>query len=67
MNDEPIVCTPLEALRCFARSGIDLLVLEDFVIERGAVPGFWPTYLPVLHPPVSEDRNPGGHDVYSFF
>ncbi|MGH7387888.1 MAG: carbamoyltransferase family protein [Candidatus Rokuibacteriota bacterium] len=35
---EPIVCTPADALRCMVRAGLDLLVLEDFVIERRAIP-----------------------------
>ena len=38
IKDEPIVCTPEEAIVCFARSEMDVLVLEDFVIERSSVP-----------------------------
>ncbi len=34
MRDEPIVCSPAEALVCFVRSGIDSLVLEDFLLDR---------------------------------
>ncbi|RAW88992.1 carbamoyltransferase family protein [Photorhabdus laumondii] len=34
VRGEPIVCTPLDAVRCFGNSGIDVLVLEDFIIER---------------------------------
>jgi len=37
MNDEPIVCAPLDALVCFIRSEIDALVLEDFVIDRAVI------------------------------
>ena len=33
-NGEPIVCTPDDALECFAASGLDALVLEDLVLER---------------------------------
>ncbi|MDH3691086.1 MAG: carbamoyltransferase, partial [Gammaproteobacteria bacterium] len=33
-ENEPIVCTPGEALTCFLRSGMDVLVLGDYVIER---------------------------------
>ena len=32
-RDEPIVCTPDDAYRTFRRTGLDVLVLEDFVIE----------------------------------
>ena len=34
VKDEPIVCTPQDALRCFLETEIDLLVIEDCVIER---------------------------------
>jgi carbamoyltransferase len=37
MNDEPIVCTPADALLCFLRSNIEMLVLEDFVVNRSAL------------------------------
>lgn len=33
-RDEPIVCSPGDALRCFERTGIDCLVLGDFVVEK---------------------------------
>lgn len=31
---EPIVCTPQEAIDCFQKSGIDVLVLHDYLLER---------------------------------
>jgi carbamoyltransferase len=37
LNYEPIVCTPVDALACFIRSGLDTLVLEDFIIDRSAI------------------------------
>ena len=37
LNYEPIVCTPADALICFIRSGLDLLVLEDFIIDRSVI------------------------------
>jgi len=37
LNYEPIVCTPVDALICFIRSGLDTLVLEDFVIDSSAI------------------------------
>lgn len=33
-DNEPIVCTPLEALDCFQRTKMDALVLGDFLITR---------------------------------
>ncbi len=41
MRGEPIVCTPEDALACFARSCIDALVLEDFIIDRESIPPTW--------------------------
>ena len=35
-ENEPVVCTPEEALDCFLRTQMDLLVLGDHVIERVA-------------------------------
>jgi carbamoyltransferase len=35
-ENEPIVCTPAEALDCFARTHMDMLVLGDFVLRREA-------------------------------
>ena len=37
LNYEPIVCTPVDALICFIRSGLDTLVLEDFIIDRSSI------------------------------
>src|SRR6201991_1624956 len=37
LNYEPIVCTPVDALICFIRSGLDTLVLEDFIIDCSAI------------------------------
>ena len=41
MRGDPIVCTPEDALLCFARSRIDALVLEDFVVDRESIPPAW--------------------------
>jgi carbamoyltransferase len=34
VRDEPIVCTPADAYRCFVATGMDMLILEDCVIEK---------------------------------
>ncbi len=34
-ENEPIVNTPLEALDCFLRTNMDMLVMENIVVERG--------------------------------
>ena len=36
-ENEPIVCTPSEALDCFIRTRMDVLVLNDFLIQRPAL------------------------------
>ena len=33
-ENEPVVRTPKEALNCFLRTKMDLLVLEDWIIKR---------------------------------
>jgi carbamoyltransferase len=34
MHEEPIVCTPEDALRAFSEGSVDVLALEDFIIDR---------------------------------
>ena len=34
LRGEPIVNTPAEAFNTFTQSGMDVLVLEDYVIEK---------------------------------
>ncbi len=38
VRGEPIVCTPEDAYRCFMRTNMDVLVLESFILEKGAQP-----------------------------
>ncbi|HET8647468.1 MAG TPA: carbamoyltransferase C-terminal domain-containing protein, partial [Vicinamibacteria bacterium] len=38
VRGEPIVCSPADALVTMAESDIDCLVLEDFVVDRAALP-----------------------------
>ena len=33
-RDEPIVCTPDDAIACFLRTGMDCLVLGDFLVRQ---------------------------------
>jgi len=32
--DEPIVCTPEDAVKCFINTGIDVLVMENFIVRK---------------------------------
>ena len=34
VQGEPIVCSPRDALRCFGGTGLDVLVLDDFVLRK---------------------------------
>jgi len=45
VRGEPIVCSPVDALLCFGSTGIDSLVLEDFVIDREVLPDNLPELL----------------------
>ncbi|MDR7559592.1 MAG: carbamoyltransferase C-terminal domain-containing protein, partial [Armatimonadota bacterium] len=39
-ENEPIVCTPEEAVACFLRTQMDVLAIGDFLVDKGnAVPG----------------------------
>jgi carbamoyltransferase len=33
-ENEPIVCRPEEALACFLRTSMDVLILGDWIVER---------------------------------
>ena len=33
-NDEPIVCTPRDAIRCFSATGIDHLAIGDYLLSK---------------------------------
>lgn len=37
-DSEPIVCTPDDAISTFERSGLDILAIEDFIVERRHLP-----------------------------
>ncbi|HEY0513753.1 MAG TPA: carbamoyltransferase N-terminal domain-containing protein [Thermoanaerobaculia bacterium] len=46
VRGEPIVASPVDALSCMGVSGIDVLVLEDFLIDRALLPAHWADLLP---------------------
>ena len=43
VRDEPIVCTPRDAYRCFMATGMDMLVLEDCILLKVEQPSDLPT------------------------
>ena len=38
VRGEPIVCSPEEAYRCFMRTGIDYVVIENFLLDKKMQP-----------------------------
>ncbi len=38
VRGEPIVCTPKDAITCFCRTGIDYLVIGNYVIDKKNIP-----------------------------
>jgi carbamoyltransferase len=40
VRGEPIVCTPEDSYRCFMRTEMDYLVLENFVLDKQEQPKF---------------------------
>jgi carbamoyltransferase len=42
-ENEPIVCTPEQALDCFGRTELDVLVLGRYYLEKSAPPHPLPT------------------------
>jgi carbamoyltransferase len=40
VRGEPIVCTPEDAYRCFMRTDMDYLVLENFILDKTKQPRF---------------------------
>jgi carbamoyltransferase len=67
VRGEPIVCSPVDALLCLGASGIDCLVLEDFLIDRDALPADWPALLPAWqHRERSGFGRMVSEDLYTF-
>ncbi len=73
VRGEPIVASPADALLCFASTGIDTLVLEDFVIDRESLPAAWEFLLPAWRhrsrSGFAPDTGKGGaisEDLYTF-
>jgi carbamoyltransferase len=68
VRGEPIVRTSLDAIRCFAKSRIDLLVLEDFVLDRTAVAPLWELEAEMSDPHILVTTGETvDHTVYTLF
>jgi carbamoyltransferase len=44
VRGEPIVCTPADALRCFLTTGMDVLVIDRFVLRKKGQPNVAPEH-----------------------
>jgi carbamoyltransferase len=44
LRGEPIVSSVIDAISCFGRSKMELLVLDDFVLERSDIPKAWESF-----------------------
>lgn len=70
IKDEPIVCSPIDALCCMIKAGLDTLVLGDYLIDKADIP----SYLPGLIQQWQDEggtgfqkrENPLEHNLYSF-
>jgi len=63
MRGEPIVCSALDAIKCFIRCEIDVLVIEDFILLQSDIPPLWRLQGREGNgPPNASIR----HDVYTF-
>lgn len=65
LRGEPIVCTHVDAIRTFTRSQIDLLVIEDFAVERSGIPLFWESLEHFSDTTVSDAGRVVDHSVYT--
>ena len=64
MRGEPIVCDPVDALICFVRASLDVLVAGDIMVERQAIPPDWIQWVSRVAP----HRPPTiSSDAYTFF
>ena len=50
VKDEPIVCTPEDAYRCFMKTGMDVLVMESYVVSKSAAAAEAPALVGAAHP-----------------
>lgn len=66
MRGEPIVCSAIDVLMCFARSQIDALVVEDFILRRSDIPASWELAASRTARNQQDVLNEPDHSVYTF-
>lgn len=65
MRGEPIVCTTVDAILCFVRCQMDVLVIEDFVLEREGIPPLWDLQAELTKQSRTADGEAVDHMVYT--
>jgi carbamoyltransferase len=65
MRGEPIVCSAIDAINSFVRCGIDVLVVEDFILERTGIPPLWE--LQAQGAPARNEAAEVSHRIYTMF
>jgi carbamoyltransferase len=70
VRGEPIVASPVDALLCLGSTGIDTLVLEDFLLDREMLPGSWAALVPAWRERsrsgFAQGRSAVSEDLYTF-
>jgi carbamoyltransferase len=70
VRGEPIVASPVDALLCLGSTGIDALVLEDFLLDREMLPSSWADLVPAWrersHSGFAQGRSAVSEDLYTF-
>jgi carbamoyltransferase len=67
LRGEPIVASAVDALACFVSSSIDVVVLEDFVLDRRAVTTLWELMAQRRFAALESAGAPVSHLVYTLF
>ncbi|AOW88287.1 carbamoyltransferase N-terminal domain-containing protein [Streptomyces olivaceus] len=67
LSDEPVVCTPVDALRTFLRSSLDLLCLENVLVDAASIPSGLREAAVEEHRFVAGAGLQQGAELYSFF
>jgi carbamoyltransferase len=67
MRGDPIVCTTYDTLLCFVKSKIDVLVIEDYTMERKDIPAMWSLQAQRARVSKPQDGEAVGHLVYTMF
>lgn len=63
---EPIVCDPVDALRCLGTSELDALVIEDFILDKTDTPANWQKLIEAWGPHPGQASVRRRNNLYAF-